>query len=488
MRNLLAASRRPPASQQPPSPPAGYNSNSAFPERTLPNDNNMLSSQKPPQPPGNSIKKQSLFARLIQPHPSPATAQLRTPSPSNQSLVEQTIDWACKHDTHLQNWPHILELSDRLSKSEPESREAVKSLKKLIKTSAKQPIQIRAIRLTVILVLNSSDRFRLLVVKKLLDVLEDVYHKSAKSSRKQPVKEILFQAFAILGHEFQHDEDLSAFTHFYNKVKPSDAPLNGTPLNASDGMFAPIPVNPTPGPPPQQQATGLYPPQPTLEAVQQTIPAMRDVREEAEIARCNARLLIEALAFTHPSEMESNEIIQEFYTKCYQSRNQLMDDIPWATEQAEHARAYYERQAAAAQSAQPREPRVGRTNPYENEGAPNGERGSSREEQLLSLLLSVNTELVDAFRQYDEVESLARAERELQEAKELSKHQAGRNNDPFDETIITPVERSEKALGKMRRFSGRSGSLAAPLGFDSNHIQLDHNLHDLDNQHPASHN
>ncbi|WAR59610.1 hypothetical protein PtB15_11B250 [Puccinia triticina] len=103
-----------------------------------------------------------------------------------------------------------------------------------------------------------------------------------------------------------------------------------------------------------------------------------------------------------------------------------MDDIPWATEHAEHAQAYYERQAAAAQSAQPREPRVGRTNPYENKGTPNEERGSSREEQLLSLLLSVNTELVNAFQQYDEVESLARAERELQEAKELLKHQAGR--------------------------------------------------------------
>ncbi|OAV95247.1 hypothetical protein PTTG_10752 [Puccinia triticina 1-1 BBBD Race 1] len=62
------------------------------------------------------------------------------------------------------------------------------------------------------------------------------------------------------------------------------------------------------------------------------------------------------------------------------------------------------------------------------------------------------------------------------------------NNNPFNNSIITPIKRSKKALGKMRRFSGRSSSLAAPLSFDSNHIQIDHNLHNLDNQHPTFHN
>jgi hypothetical protein len=264
-----------------------------------------------------------------------------------------------------------------------------------------------------------------------------------------------------------------------------------------------------------------------------------------------------------------------------------MDDIPWATEQAEHARVYYEQQAAAAargRAAEGPEPptRVSRTNPYTNEGVTNGQRGASREEQLLSLLLSANSELVDAFRQYDELERLARAERELLEAKERSRTEVRgslRPNDllqtgdgpvasgsssssnhshspslnlsaapdsrpvshpprepsppskgyiipdqdpstddefyvpsssaapprpsaskppPFssrpppsnpldsslDDAIVTPVEPSAKALGKMCRFSGRSGSLAAPLGLDSDHLQFDH--HHITNHRPPS--
>ncbi|EFP78750.1 uncharacterized protein PGTG_04706 [Puccinia graminis f. sp. tritici CRL 75-36-700-3] len=442
---------------------------------------------------------------------------------------------------------------------------SIKSLKKNIKLSSNQPIQIRAIRLTVILVLHSSDRFRLLVVKKLLDVLEELYHKSAKSLRKQPVKEIILKALAVLGYEFRHDEDLSAFTNHYNKIKPSDAPLNGIPLDESDGMFAPIPVNPTSVSPgqahqqqqqqqQQQQPMAVYPPQSTQDGLPAPIPVMRDVREEAEIARCNARLLVEALAFTQPAEMETNEIIQEFHTKCLQSQNQLMDDIPWATEQAEHARVYYEQQAAAAAA-------QGRATQARNR------RGG---------------ELVDAFRQYDELERLARAERELVEAKERSRtevrgslrptdllqtgdgpvaggsssssshsHSPSLNlsaapeprpvshpprdpsppskgyivpdHDPstddefyvssssaapsrpsapklpplssrpppsnpldssHDDSIVTPVEPSAKALGKMRRFSGRSGSLAAPLGLDSDHLQFDH--HHITNHRPPS--
>jgi hypothetical protein len=78
-------------------------------------------------------------------------------------------------------------------------------------------------------------------------------------------------------------------------------------------MFAPIPVNPTslsPAQAQQQQPMAVYPPQSTQDGLPAPIPVMRDVREEAEIARCNARLLVEALAFTQPAEMETNEIIQ----------------------------------------------------------------------------------------------------------------------------------------------------------------------------------
>jgi len=144
------------------------------------------------------------------------------------------------------------------------------------------------------------------------------------------------------------------------------------------------------------------------------MPVIRDVQTEANVAKSNARLLIEALAFTSPAEMESNPIIQEFHAKCLQNQNQLMDDIPWATEQAARARTYHQQQQQ--QQAVP---------PHTQEPALNGEV-TSREEQLLSLLLSANSELVDAFRQYEELERLARNERELRLVEERSRHETSR--------------------------------------------------------------
>ncbi|PLW46311.1 hypothetical protein PCANC_11214 [Puccinia coronata f. sp. avenae] len=328
----------------------------------------------------------------------------------DNTQAQNNIQSICQEEEQLNNWALILELADRLSRSEPESREAVKSLKKLIKLNNNQPIQIRAIRLTVILLLNSSDRFRLLVLKKLLHVLQELYNKSSKSAHKQPIQDILTQSLAILAYEFQDDQDLSAFTHYYNKIKPSYAPLNGTPLLESDpGLFTPpVHSNST------TQQDQLY--QHEQEGLRETMPMMRDVKAEAEVARSNARLLIEALAFTSPAEMEANAIIQEFHSKCLQSQNQLMDDIPWATEQAARARTYYAQHAPGGPTQQ-----GGRNGGGQGEEHCEMNGMASREEQLLSLLLSANSELVDAFRQHDELERLARNEREVRLVEERSR-------------------------------------------------------------------
>lgn len=143
---------------------------------------------------------------------------------------------------------------------------------------------------------------------------------------------------------------------------------------------------------------------------------MRDVRAEAEVARNNARVLIGALAFTTPAEMESNEIIQEFHTKCLESQCQLMDDISWATERA--AQNQHQSSALTHQQSNPQAPaRLPRTDPYAELTNPT----STREEQLLELLISANCELTDAFQQYNELERLARDEREIRSVEERSK-------------------------------------------------------------------
>ncbi|KAH9460861.1 hypothetical protein Pst134EA_017174 [Puccinia striiformis f. sp. tritici] len=418
-------------SQQPASPPSGYNSNSAYPERL------------------KMIKQPNLFSRLL---------LLPQQHQQQDHSIELTIEWATQDESHLKQWSHLFELADRLSKSEPDGKLAIKSLKKLIRSNSNHSVQIRAIRLTVILVLNSSDRFRLLVVKKLLYVLEEVYHKSTKHDKLLPVKEILFSAFSVLGHEFQHDEDLRGFTNFYNKIKPIEAPLNGTALNETDGIFTPIV---TPVPTSQESIQAQQPIYTSHPLNGPTIPALRDVRAEAEVARSNARLLIEALAFTPPSEMESNEIIQEFHAKCLQSQNQLMDDIPWATEQATQARQYQNQ----LEKDQSEEVGVGRVNPYSSthtstNSEEEDEGGNTKQEELLSLLLAVNNELVDGFKQYDELESLARNEREIRLVEERSKIET--RYDRTSHSFLDPNDHHHHHHRSQRTDASGSSSNASP--------------------------
>ncbi|MBW0520296.1 hypothetical protein O181_060011 [Austropuccinia psidii MF-1] len=381
-------------------------------------------------------KRTGFFARLTQ-HSNSSS------SSSNSSQIDKFISHICISDQDFQDWPQIFELTDKISSNQINLKDLLRALKKQIKSS-NQTHQIKAIRLTVVLTLNSSDQFRLQISsKKFLETIEDAFHKASKSSNGYPLQDIIVKAFGVLTHQFQHDNNLAGFSNLYNKFKPPSAPSNGFVLDQSDGLFTPASVAPS-----TTHAQANHPQQSIPHHSQQNpsgLPVMRDVRAEAEIARSNARLLIEALAFTIPSEMESNEIIKEFHGKCLQSQNQLLDDIPWATAQAEQARS----RMAATDYQVNSSPRLPRTNPYaplinsnhhlppSNPYAPlvNGNMTMStepvnptndrltREEQLLEMLLASNSELIDAFRQFDELERLARADKELKLVEELSKNE-----------------------------------------------------------------
>ncbi|EGF98237.1 uncharacterized protein MELLADRAFT_118577 [Melampsora larici-populina 98AG31] len=366
------------------------------------------------------------------------------------SEIQRCVSWLCSLNQLTEDWSKILEVCDKLSKSEDDCKEAVHLLRKELKHGIPS-VQVQAIRLTVIFVLNSSDRLRLQIAsKKFLETVEEVFHKSNKDPTRFEVREMIRKSFSLLGYEFQHDGDLQAFTHLYNKIKPSDSPMGGAPLDESDHTFTP-----TSKPRSSNQSNHLH------HSQQAVAPVMRDLKAEAEVARSNARLLIEALAYTTPAEMENNELIQEFHSKCLHHQNQLLDDIPWATAQAEQSRLY----ASSITTSHP----LPATNPYapllNGVGTPpDPSSGLTKEEELLNVLLLANSDLVDGFRQYDEMSKLLRNEKQMKIVEERSKLETRRE--------VNQEGEGEEGFGGGGGGSGASSSepmkstfaLRSPLG------------------------
>lgn len=455
-------------SQLPPSPPLGYNSNSAreaqlplsptspnswafISHQNLTTDNHTSPHSLPVSPRIPDLISAKEDQEKDQSEPIPRPKMLTSNKPKKpgflarfqnkpnhhhhhhypSSEIERCVTWLCTFQRDTEDWSKILEFCDKLSKSEEDCKEAVHTLRKELKHGIPS-VQLQAIRLTVIFVLNSSDRLRLQIAsKKFLETVEEVFHKSHKDPTRFEVREMIRKGFSLLGYEFQHDGDLQAFTHLYNKIKTPDSPMGGAPLDESDKTFTPTAI------PRHSNHSHPIPSQQSVVA-QPVAPVMRDLKAEAEVARSNARLLIEALAYTTPAEMESNELIQEFHSKCLHHQNQLFDDIPWATAQAEQARLY----ASSITTSHP----LPATNPYapllNGVGVgtpPHASSGITKEEELLNVLLSANSDLVDGFRQYDEMSRLARNEKEMKMAEERSKVETRRE--------VNHQEEEEEGIG-----------------------------------------
>ncbi|KZV83821.1 hypothetical protein EXIGLDRAFT_701045 [Exidia glandulosa HHB12029] len=141
---------------------------------------------------------------------------------------------------------------------------------------------------------------------------------------------------------------------------------------------------------------------------------MRRLFEECEVARGNAQLLSQAMTFAKPSELLGNQVIKEFHTKCMASQDFIVAQIPWATANAERSRERLaEQQALAAVAAA-------------NVNGPTAAQqqlshAETAEEQLLATLLFANQDLVEAFRQYDELERIGMQEAEEKEVEARSR-------------------------------------------------------------------
>lgn len=285
----------------------------------------------------------------------------------------------------------MLSLAEDCSTSQDMAKEAVRALRKELEHGASEP-QSRAARLIVIMSRNGGDRFRLqLAQKKFLDAIEKVL-KSPKTSPE--VYNMLFKALSVLSYEnqvrcaalqlhprltpAQRDRDLAPIVALWNRLKRPEDPVNGNAIDADDPVFSPQEI-------PQRRR--IHSPQ----------PPRTDLFTEAQVARSNAAMLSEALSFTRPEELDSNELVQEFYAKCQESQATLVrhrgrcgkmhtevaqvDAIPFATNQADQARA--------------QRPPI--------ESLPEGQAPPppSQEEEMLASLLSANQDLIDVFRMHD---------------------------------------------------------------------------------------
>lgn len=165
---------------------------------------------------------------------------------------------------------------------------------------------------------------------------------------------LLLKALMVLSFEAQTDKHLSAITTCYNKVKNPDDAVNGQPLPEDDVTFEP-------------QGNRAH-----RGSRRNHRESRKSYWREAEVAKNNAKMLSEALSFTPPDQLDSNELVNEFYAACQRSQNVLVDAIPSITQKAEQSR----RQATSPER--------------------------TTEEALLTLLTEANNEVTAAFAMYDD--------------------------------------------------------------------------------------
>ncbi|PWN45952.1 hypothetical protein IE81DRAFT_363773 [Ceraceosorus guamensis] len=292
-----------------------------------------------------------------------------------EGLVHTKIGWLCARPAEAWDWSYLMSLVDSISHSEAAAKEAARALRKEFKYGDIEPRK-RATKIWAVLTLNGSDRFKMQIAdKKFLSVIEEVI-----TSHKTPisVKEQLIEVFGMLAFEFKDDTELHSVTKAYNRVRPSDRPLDGTPLNPEHEIFRPV-LSMPPGAAQVQsalRANGVQRHTPRQRKPRSPGEEMARLHRECTVARESAHMLVENLA---EAGMDS-ALVAEFSAKTLDSEEFLMGQIPWATAQADRSRA-----DLAAQIAQDRA-----------EGRPASAISQTQEERLLADLLDAHERVVQA--------------------------------------------------------------------------------------------
>jgi len=329
-----------------------------------------------------------------------------------------------------------LHICEAAAQSEANAKEATKRLRKTLKWGDPGP-QLSAARLWAIMIRNASPFFLVEATSpKFLAAVEDVITKPTTTPVvKARVLEVLSGATHAypglppsngpLG--FARDK-IGGYGTLWKKVKPPGYPDDGIPFDPSDPMFSPPDINTHPKLPnnrPNHRQHHDLPPlgspknnqHPTIHNtranskhrsrdshdshLQRIIPIEEDVKrlfEECEMAKGNAHVLNQALAYASPEELEENTVIREYYDKCQRSEDLLSTQVGWAASQAKR---YRELEGIPPESfPDPPHPKA---------------------EQLLQAILDARTEIADVFRIYDDLRRLGEEAVQEREAEERSK-------------------------------------------------------------------
>ncbi|KAG6330170.1 hypothetical protein ID866_8918 [Astraeus odoratus] len=319
--------------------------------------------------------------------------------------------------TASEDWSIVLEVCERASANEANAKEAAKALRREFK-------QVNFDRLWAIMLRNASDIFITQISqRKFIETLEDVL----TSSRTSPVvRERLMEVLAAAAYITSRsqsggrdkDKDKEGFRALWCRLKPADKPETGVPFDTDDAMFSP-PVSTLPRPlsqysletPTFAQQTFARELSPTPPPVERTplrrrhkgiIPLEEDIQrlfQECKIARGNASVLSETLAFAKPDAL-GEDLIPEFLAKCRASQELLHGQIPWATAGAERSRAERILEHGRSLSTHGSHQDL-----HASLDQPPNEL--TVEEELLAALLDANEALVGALRMYDDLARIA---------------------------------------------------------------------------------
>jgi len=241
--------------------------------------------------------------------------------------------------------------------------------------------------------------------QRFLEVVEEL---CTSSSTNPVVRERLLEVIA--GAAFAHSTpERRNFVNSWRRVKAPGQPDEGIAFDDRDPTFTPPALEAL-----RQRHTPqlrLHAPQASQNAREPSVgEEIRNLNSQCELARNNARVLSEALSFAKPIELASNLVIKEFHTKCMGSQDFIVAQIPWATVISGRSRDKLQEQQAIAASIQGEEGQQQQT-------------PETAEEQLLAALLQANQDLVEVFKQYDELERLGMHEQEENEVALRSLHE-----------------------------------------------------------------
>ncbi|KAG1875806.1 hypothetical protein F4604DRAFT_1762099 [Suillus subluteus] len=317
--------------------------------------------------------------------------------------------------TSSEDWTLVLEVCERASATEANAKEATKALQREF-LYAKPESQLSAARLWAIMLRNASDIFLTQISSRtFIDTLGGVLTSSRTSPvvRGRLMEVIAAAAFITSSRPLLSPsselllfllDDRDRMRDLWIRLKPADMPDVGIPFNTEDIMSSP-PIVPT-CPPIEEWSSKKSLHQRSVTPPEED---MKRLFQECRIAKRNATILGEMLAYAKPEQIEGS-LVPEFLVKCRGSQELIYTQIPWASAGAERSRNEREKNAEGNGRTKT-QPDIQFNSPssrdYHGTDAKlyinaEGEQ-QTLEEELLDVLLDTNEALIGALRMYDDI-------------------------------------------------------------------------------------